>query len=105
MVWMLEAAGIDSSGRLGMVGAQGLAVVFARTLRVWLKDDDPGMARTMVELDRRLTEGGRWMRRLEGLASFADAMDRMRRGRRGRRRREASPEDMAEDMEDVGSGI
>lgn len=107
MVWMLEAAGIDSSGRLGRVGAQGLAVVFARTLRVWLRDDDPGMARTMVELDRRLTEGGRWMRRLEGLASFAAAMDRVRRGRRGRRgrRREADPEDVADDMEDLGSGI
>ncbi|MCT8971956.1 TetR/AcrR family transcriptional regulator [Microbaculum marinisediminis] len=102
MVWMLEAAGIDTSGRLGMVGAQGLAVAFGRTLRVWLKDDDPGMARTMVELDRRLTEGGRWMRRLEGLASFADAIDRVRRGRRRRRRRyDADPEP----GEEYGGGI
>ena len=97
---MLEAAGIDTSGRLGMVGAQGLAVAFGRTLRVWLKDDDPGMARTMVELDRRLTEGGRWMRRLEGLASFADAIDRVRRGRR-RARYEREPDE----DEEYGAGI
>jgi len=101
MTWMLEAAGIDTGGRLAMVGSQGLAVVFARTLRVWLKDDDPGMARTMVELDRRLTEGSRWMRRLEGLSSFAGAMERMRRGRR-RRRRERYDED---EQEVAGSGI
>jgi len=103
MVWMLEAAGIDTSGRLGMVGAQGLAVVFGRTLRVWLKDDDPGMARTMVELDRRLTEGGRWMRRLEGIAGFADAMDRVRRGRK-RKRYERESEDAGDD-EEGGGGI
>ncbi|WP_436638450.1 TetR family transcriptional regulator [Microbaculum sp. FT89] len=102
MVWMLEAAGIDTSGRLGMVGAQGLAVAFGRTLRVWLRDDDPGMARTMVELDRRLTEGGRWMRRLEGLASFADAIDRVRRGRRRRRRRY---DEGPEPDEEYGGGI
>ncbi len=100
MVWMLEAAGIDTAGRLGTIGAQGLAVVFGRTLRVWLKDDDPGMARTMVELDRRLTEGGRWMRRLEGLARFTDALDRVRRGRR-RRRYDPEPDE----DEEGGAGI
>lgn len=100
MTWMLEAAGLDTGGRLGRIGAQGLAIVFARTLRVWLRDDDPGMARTMVELDRRLAEGGRWMRRLESLASLADAVGRARRGRRGRRSgREAT------EGKDEGSGI
>jgi AcrR family transcriptional regulator len=99
MTWMLEAAGIDTGGRLGTVGAQGLAIVFGRTLRVWLRDDDPGMARTMVELDRRLTEGGRWMGRLEGLCSVAGAIGRIRRGRR--RRYEAAPPE----EELAGSGI
>lgn len=102
MTWMLEAAGIDTSGRLGAIGAQGMVAVYGRTLRVWLKDDDPGMARTMVELDRRLTEGGRWMRRLESLCSLADAFGRLRKVRRSRRRRDSYGEP---DAEMAGSGI
>jgi len=101
MTWMLEAAGIDTGGRLAGVAAQGLAVAFARTVRVWLKDEDEGMARTMVELDRRLSEGERWMRRLDWLCSIADAVGRMRRGRK-RRRRDA--DDYMEEL-DEGAGI
>jgi AcrR family transcriptional regulator len=101
MTWMLEASGIDSGGRLGRIGAQGLGVVFGRTLRVWLKDEDPGMARTMVELDRRLSEGERWMRRLEGLSSLASAAGRLRRGRRRRRGYDDEPPE----TEVAGSGI
>ncbi|MEJ8572218.1 TetR family transcriptional regulator [Microbaculum marinum] len=101
MTWMLEASGIDTGGRLGAVATQGLAIAFGRTVRVWLRDDDEGMARTMVELDRRLTEGERWMRRLDGLSGVARAVDRMRRGRR-RRRRYEEPE---ADEEAYGTGI
>ncbi|HEX2257777.1 MAG TPA: TetR/AcrR family transcriptional regulator, partial [Afifellaceae bacterium] len=39
--------------------AQGLALVWARVMRVWLDDDDPGLARTMAALDRRLREAER----------------------------------------------
>jgi AcrR family transcriptional regulator len=80
MAWMLTGAGIDALGARGAVRAQGLAFVWARTLRVWLDDDDPGLARTMAELDRRLREAERNYMRL----------DRVARLFRGRRRR-ASP--------------
>ena len=70
-MWMLTAAGIDAAGPRGRVKAQGLAVAFARVLRVWLKDDDPGLARTMAKLDRELARGARALDRLDGLAKWA----------------------------------
>ena len=69
--WMMVAAGLAPKGPGGMIEAQGLVVVFARTFRVWLKDDDAGMARTMAELDRRLREAERMRRNLDGLQKGA----------------------------------
>ena len=43
----------------GVFRAQGLALVWARVMRVWLDDDDPGLARTMAALDKRLREAER----------------------------------------------
>lgn len=91
MTWMLEAAGIGSSGRLGALRAQGLAVAFARTLRVWLDDDDPGLARTMATLDRRLRDGESCLRRLDTLCAVAGGVSRILRGSGSRRRREGEP--------------
>ncbi|MFZ0851546.1 MAG: TetR/AcrR family transcriptional regulator, partial [Hyphomicrobiaceae bacterium] len=51
--WMLQAAGIDSSGPGGALRVAGLVGVYASVFRVWLEDDDPGHARTMAALDRR----------------------------------------------------
>jgi AcrR family transcriptional regulator len=59
--WMLAAAGVDASGVQGDLRAQGLVVVMARTLRVWLDDEDPGLARTMATLDRELAHGERML--------------------------------------------
>lgn len=56
-VWMLEAAGIGSDGPMGPIKAAGLASVYMSAFRTWLDDDDPGMARTMAVLDRRLRRG------------------------------------------------
>ena len=67
MSWMLAAAGISSTGASGLFRAQGLALVWARVLRVWLDDDDPGLARTMAELDTRLRQGERAIIRLDRL--------------------------------------
>jgi AcrR family transcriptional regulator len=53
--WMLEAAGIDSSGIRGAVRVRGLALIWARVFRIWL-DDGEDQARTMAELDRRLRQ-------------------------------------------------
>ncbi len=55
--WMLTAAGIDADGPAGLVRTTGLASVYSSVFRTWLDDDDPGMARTMAALDRRLRRG------------------------------------------------
>lgn len=57
MRFMLEAAGIDSEGRVGALKLQGLALAWARLVNVWLSDDDPGLSVTMAELDRTLRRG------------------------------------------------
>jgi AcrR family transcriptional regulator len=69
--WMLSAAGIDSSGWIGGIRAQAVAVMFARVMRVWLRDDDPGLGRTMAELDRDLATGARFAMLLDDLSRLA----------------------------------
>ena len=66
--WMLTAAGIDAAGPRGLMRAQGLALMFARVLDVWLNDEDPGLARTMAALDRALGRGERMVRVLDALS-------------------------------------
>lgn len=63
--WMLTAADIKLSGLPGDVAKLGLAKIGADTLRIWLKDDDAGLARTMAALDRKLRDGEALMKRLE----------------------------------------
>lgn len=98
--WMLEAAGIGSGGLEGAARTAGLMAVYAAVFRVWLDDDDPGLARTMAALDRRLRRGERAMQRAEdvtsGLRRLAGALfgaaetvrSRMDGGRRPGRREE-----------------
>lgn len=56
MAWMLEAAGLDSSGLAGLVRTKGLAVLYLAALRTWLSDDSADLARTMAVLDRGLRQ-------------------------------------------------
>jgi hypothetical protein len=79
MAWMLTAAGIPATGGRGALRAQGLACVWARVMRVWLDDDDPGLARTMAELDRRLRQAERTWMRLERLSRILCGSRRDRR--------------------------
>jgi AcrR family transcriptional regulator len=67
MAWMLAGAGISSTGGRGLFRAQGLALVWARVMRVWLHDDEPGLAPTMAALDKRLREAERMVIRLQRL--------------------------------------
>ena len=69
--WMLQAAGIDSGGLSGGVRVAGLSTVYASVLRTWLDDDDPGMARTMAALDRRLRRGERTLAAVDDAARTA----------------------------------
>ena len=66
--WMLECAGLSSSGLRGEVRLQGLAAICASTFPVWLDDDSKDMAKTMAALDRRLARAERWVRRTCGFA-------------------------------------
>ncbi len=60
--WMFAAAGLNPRGIQGAIALQGAAVVFAEAMRVWLTDDDPGLARTKAALDKALQRGDRAMR-------------------------------------------
>ena len=55
--WMLNAAGVATDGIDGNARVLGLASIYASVFRTWLDDDDPGLARTMAVLDRRLRRG------------------------------------------------
>ena len=76
MGWMLSGAGIPAHGLSGRLRLQGLACIWARVMRVWLDDDDPGLARTMAELDRRLRQGERTAKRFHRMERL------LHRGRR-----------------------
>lgn len=82
--WMLAAAGINASGRRGAMQAQGLAWLFASVLRTWIRDDDPGLARTMAALDRALARGQRLVGLLEDVFFIPSQLCRLRRARRRR---------------------
>ena len=74
--WMLSAAGIDAAGARGTVRTLGLASVYASVLRTWLDDDDPGLARTMAALDRRLRRGERNLEMVEGVCGTVTGLGR-----------------------------
>lgn len=54
MAWMLEAAGLSSTGLAGAIRIKGLALIYLNALRIWLNDDTEDMAGTMAAVDRGL---------------------------------------------------
>ncbi len=82
--WMLTAAGIEASGPRGLLRAQGLTVMFGSVLRVWVGDEDPGLARTMAALDRALARGQRVAGFVDDLCRIPARLCRLRPRRRGR---------------------
>ena len=91
--WMLAAAGITASGPRGALRAQGLALLYGSVLRTWVRDDDPGLARTMAALDRALGRGQRFAGILDDLLFIPSRLCRLRS--RWRRRREDDEESVA----------
>ncbi|QLP97563.1 MAG: TetR/AcrR family transcriptional regulator [Rhodoblastus sp.] len=92
MRFMMEAANLDHDGVHGAVKLQGLVALWTRVLTVWFDDDDPGLARTMAELDRLLERGGRVAARLDDLHRLASPLRNFASaifvaGLRGRRKR------------------
>jgi AcrR family transcriptional regulator len=63
MAWMLEAAGLSTTGIFGLLRVKGLAIVYLATLRTWLDDDSIDMAKTMAALDRNLRRADQLARR------------------------------------------
>ncbi|MCD8498005.1 MAG: TetR family transcriptional regulator [Alphaproteobacteria bacterium] len=60
MCWMLESAGISTYGVKGALKVAGLAGIYAKTLRVWVKDDSPDLAKVMAALDKDLGRVENW---------------------------------------------
>jgi hypothetical protein len=67
-----------------MIRAQGLALLFGSVLRTWVRDDDPGLARTMAALDRALARGQRFSGFLDDLCHIPSRRCRLRPRRRRR---------------------
>ena len=59
--WMLAGAGARLDGPGAGLRVAGLAAIYAKTFRVWLDDDTPGLDRTMAALDRSLRKGEDWL--------------------------------------------
>ncbi|MBM3583395.1 MAG: TetR family transcriptional regulator [Alphaproteobacteria bacterium] len=57
MCWMLEAAGIATSGCRGRLRVKALTLGWATVLRTWLRDETEDHAPTMAALDRLLRRG------------------------------------------------
>ena len=57
MAWMLEAAGIETTGMTGAARVAGLGVAYLAALRIWKDDQSPDMGKTMAALDRYLDRG------------------------------------------------
>ena len=72
--WMLQAAGIAADGASGALRVAGFAVTYASVFGVWLEDDDPGLARTMAALDRRLRRGERAIASFDRVTGMVDRL-------------------------------
>ena len=110
MRFMLEAAGIEvDSGAAGAIKLQGLAFAWARIVGVWLEDDDPGLSKTMAELDRELTRGERAVGGVDRLNELMSpfraiahaAFDARRRARERRRTRKDDESEAGKDTGDA----
>jgi len=54
ITWLLNAAGLETSGWANLVRVHLFGAAYLDTLRTWLKDETPDMAQTMGALDRHL---------------------------------------------------
>jgi AcrR family transcriptional regulator len=55
MAWLLEAAGVKTTGLKGALATQGMVAVWLYSLRAWQKDENPDLSGTMAALDRALS--------------------------------------------------
>lgn len=69
--WMLHGAGITTDGIEGRVKVAGLVSIYLQVFSTWIDDDDPGHAKTMAALDRRLRRGTDIYNSVDGIVSGA----------------------------------
>lgn len=91
MAWMLEAAGLDSSGLAGLVRTKGLALIYMAAMRAWLSDDSADLARTMAVLDRGLRQAEAAIRFLDKGRQRAQAATRPPASRKQSSARKPAP--------------
>ncbi|MDP9138130.1 MAG: TetR/AcrR family transcriptional regulator [Pseudomonadota bacterium] len=75
-VWMLAAAGAEADFHWRSINKLSLHHAYWRVVQVWIEDDDPGLAKTMATLDRRLRDAEA---RAETLRSFGHLAGNARR--------------------------
>lgn len=96
--WMLNAAGMSAEGAMGAARRAGLLSVYRSVLLVWLDDDDPGLAKTMAVLDRKLRNGETWLKRADAICSrFATILTRGKPAETEK----APPEDASQNEPDI----
>lgn len=71
---MMQAAGINVAGAPALLRQLGLARVYGQVFRIWLDDDDAGLARTMAALDKRLRQGEQTLRTIDDVSKSVDRM-------------------------------
>ena len=59
MKWMLDGAGIPSTGLAGTLRVHGLLAIWLRALRAWEQDTSADLSGTMAAVDRGLTQAVR----------------------------------------------
>lgn len=104
--WMLTAAGVNTEGLMGALRLPGAAATYASTFKVWLDDEDPGLAKTMAALDKRLRRGERLVRRCEDICDASRKLFRalLPGGYHTEPRADARGEDAASSKAEPGSG-
>ncbi len=60
MAWMLEAAGIETSGVKGALRVLGISGIYLNVLRQWMDDDTQDLSKTMAALDKNLNTAERF---------------------------------------------
>lgn len=71
LMWMLEAAGLDSGGLAGIARRKGLGLIYLDVLKTWRDDDSADMAKTMAALDKRLKRAEAFASRWQGRRAAA----------------------------------
>lgn len=91
--WMLRTAGVSPDGLDGQLRVGGLAALYVSVFRAWLADDDPGLAKTMAVLDRRLRRGERTLKSIDGALSTLRGLvsAAASRSRKAQSRKETQP--------------